>query len=144
MAEKTIQCYGGDEAGKRPSSSTFVPDCFGCGGPHPWSRLVDGKYIVICPRATEPGIKEKAESNIQKMQARRKRNAKNNKKRKNVNTVNWEDIPESRRAVLATQAQEFVAKAVPSGAASTVSTITAASSPGLIRRSNVTLHKTLS
>ena len=103
VAEKTIQRYGGGEAGKRTPSGTYVPDCFGCGGPHPYSRLVDGKYVVVCPRADEPGIKEKAEMNIQRMQARRKRNARNNKKRKNLNTVNWEDIPESRRAVLAVQ-----------------------------------------
>jgi hypothetical protein len=55
--------------------------------------------------------------------------------------MNWEDIPESRRAVLAAQAQESASKAAPSGASSTVSTITATSSPGLIRRSNVTLHQ---
>jgi hypothetical protein len=79
--------------------------------------------------------------NIQRMQARKKRNARNNKKRKNLNTVNWEDIPASRRAVLSIQHQESLAKAVPSGASSTASSITAASSPGLIRRSNITLHQ---
>jgi hypothetical protein len=141
VAEKTIQRYGGSEAGKRPSSGTFTPDCFGCGDPHPYSRLIDGKYVVVCPRADEPGIKEKAEMNIQRMQARKKRNARNNKKRKNLNTVNWEDIPASRRAVLSIQHQESLAKAVPSGASSTASSITAASSPGLIRRSNITLHQ---
>jgi hypothetical protein len=29
---------------------------------------------VICPRADEPGVREKADMNIQKYQARKKRN----------------------------------------------------------------------
>ncbi len=63
-------------------------------------QLVNGKYVVICPHATEPGIKEKAELNIQKFQNRKKKHARTNKKRRNLNTVNWEDIPEKRREVL--------------------------------------------
>ena len=59
QAEKTIQRYGGgDNPGKRSPSVTYIPECFGCGGPHPYSKLVDGKYVVICPRADEPGVRE--------------------------------------------------------------------------------------
>jgi len=144
QAEKTIQRYGGGDASKRSPSGTYVPECFGCGGPHNWSKLVDSKYVVICPRADEPSIREKADMNIQKYQARKKRNARNNKKRKNVNTVNWEDIPESRRDVLAAQHYASLHKIVPSGASSAASTLTSASGPppaGLIRRGNLTLHQ---
>jgi hypothetical protein len=81
--------------------------------------------------------------NIQKYQARKKRNARNNKKRKNVNTVNWEDIPESRRDVLAAQHYASLHKIVLGGASSAASTLTSASGPpaGLIRRGNLTLHQ---
>jgi len=96
---------------------------------------------VICPCADEPGVCEKAELNIQKYQARKKRNARNNKKRKNLNTVNWEDIPESRRDVLAAQHYASLNKVVPRSASSTASTLTGTSSPGLIRRGNMTLHQ---
>jgi hypothetical protein len=98
---------------------------------------------VICPRADDPSVREKAELNIQKYQARKKRNARNNKKRKNVNTVNWEDIPELRREVLAAQHYASLHKVVPGGASSAASTLTGASGPpaGLIRRGNLTLHQ---
>jgi len=141
QAEKTIQRYGGGDTSKRSPSGTYVPECFGCGGPHPYSKLVDGKYVVICPRADEPGVREKAEMNIQMYQARKKRNAKNNKKRNNLNTVNWEDIPESRHDVLAAQHYASLHKVVPGSTSSAASTLTGSTSPGLIRRGNVTLHQ---
>ncbi len=141
MAERTIQRYSGGKASKCSSSGTYVPDCFGCGGPHPYSKLVDGKYVVVCLRADEPGVCEKAELNIQRHQARKRRNARNNKKHKNLNTVNWEDIPELRREVLAAQHHASLNKVVPSSASSAASTLTGTSSPGLIRRGNVTLHQ---
>jgi hypothetical protein len=82
VAEKTIQRYGGGEASTQPTYEPQGPDCFGCGGPHQWSKLTNGKYVVICPRANKPGVREKAELNIQKYQAWKKRNVRNNKKRK--------------------------------------------------------------
>ena len=94
-----LQWYGddatwlGDPAGKL--------ECFGCGGPHPWSKLTNGKYIVVCPNAHEPSIKERVELNIQKYQTRTRKHTRNNKKRRNLNTVNWEDIPKKCREVLA-------------------------------------------
>jgi hypothetical protein len=78
VAEKMIRQYGGGDT-TRSYSKPKGPDCFGCGGPHPWSRLTDGKYVVTCPNANEPGVREKAELNIQKYQARKKKNARNNK-----------------------------------------------------------------
>jgi hypothetical protein len=78
VAEKTIRRYGGGEA-TRSSYEPKGPDCFGCGNPHPWSRLTDGKYVMTCPNANKPGIREKAELNIQKYQAWKKKNARKNK-----------------------------------------------------------------
>ncbi len=99
---------------------------------------VNGKYIVICPHANEPGIKEKAELNIQKFQSQKKKNAHTNKKRRNLNTVNWEDIPEKRRAVLLSQQRTQLS----TPDTSSVSTISGTTPNGqVIRRSNMTLHQ---
>jgi hypothetical protein len=141
VAEKRIQRYGGGEASTQPTYEPQGPDCFGCGDPHPWSKLTDGKYVVICPRANEPGVWEKAELNIQKYQARKRRNVRNNKKCKNLNTVNWEDIPEKHREILAAQHHASLNKVVWSSASSAASTLTGASSPCIIRRGSVTLHQ---
>jgi hypothetical protein len=144
VAETTIQRYGGEEstcsayeAKRQPGK----PECFGCGGPHPWSKMTDNKYVVICPHANEPGIWEKAELNIQKYQAQKKKNARNNQKRCNLNTVNWEDIPEKRREILAAQHHASLGKVIPSSASSASSTLTGGSSPSIIRRGTVTLHQ---
>ena len=57
--------------------------------------------------------------------------------------MNWEDIPELRRDVLAAQHYASLHKVVPGGASSAASTLTGASGPpaGLIRRGNLTLHQ---
>jgi hypothetical protein len=44
--------------------------CFGFGEPHPWSKMVDGKYVVVCPNANKPSIHKKAKLNISKYLAR--------------------------------------------------------------------------
>ncbi len=90
VAKKTLQHYGDDatQVSFESKGTASKPECFGCGGPHPWSRLTDGKYTAICPNANKPGVREKAELNIQKYQARKKKNSRNNKKRCNLNTVN--------------------------------------------------------
>ena len=114
----------------------YTPDCFGCGGPHPWSKLVNDKYIVICPHTNEPGIKEKAELNIQNFQSRKKKNARTNKKHRNLNTVNWEDIPEKRPEVLLSQQRAQLS----TPDTSSVSTISCTAPNGsVIRRSHITL-----
>jgi hypothetical protein len=68
-----------------------------------YSKNVDGKFIVVCPNANNPGVRDKAALEIQKFTQRRRRNLRNNKKRKNLNTVNWADIPEQRKAILLDQ-----------------------------------------
>jgi hypothetical protein len=102
--------------------------------------LTNGKYVVICPNANEPGIQEKGELNIQKYQTQKRKNLRNNKKRHNLNTVNWGDIPEKRREVLLAQQ-----RALPSmsnlSIASVSSTLTGGMSPSVICRCNVILHQ---
>ena len=72
------------------SETTAVVEgkCFGCGQPHPWSKKEKGQYVVCCPNAHKPGIRDHAAAQIKDIQARRGRT-----KRWNLNTVNWEDIP---------------------------------------------------
>jgi hypothetical protein len=140
VAERTIWAHSpdGSSNNRKPAAQQ---ECFGCGGPHSWSSLVDNKYIVTCENADKPGVWERAELNIQKYQARKKKNARNNKRR-NLNMVNWENIPEKRREVLAAQAHgNMVSIGSVSAASSAASTITGASSPSIICRSNVTLHQ---
>jgi hypothetical protein len=137
VAEKTLQHYSGDTTPGDDRKHGGPPDCFGCGKPHPWSKLVDGKYVVICPNAHMPGVKEKAKLNIQKFQSRKKKNARNNKKRRNLNTLNWEDIPKKRQEVIINQQSALTSITESPSVASSLT----GSTPGasVICRSNITL-----
>jgi hypothetical protein len=105
-------------------------------------KQANGNYIVVCPNANKPGIHEKAELNISKYQARRRQNARNNKKRKNVNTVHWEDIPEKQRKVILAQAQRRSQVGVSSlDAISVALTLTGTITNSIICLSNVIFHQ---
>jgi hypothetical protein len=104
IAEKTLQHYVDNTTRiSQDSWGSSKNDCFSCGVPHPWSKQVDGKYVIVCPNANKPGVRKKAKLNISKYQARHKKNTRNNKKCKNVNTVIWEDIPKKQREVILAQ-----------------------------------------
>jgi hypothetical protein len=93
LAEQTINSYSnGDKATKSTAGSAGL-ECFGCGGPHPWSKHEHGKWTVICPNATKLGIQERAVLQISQFQTRKKKQAREYKKKKNINTINWEDLP---------------------------------------------------
>ncbi len=79
--------------------------------------------------------------NIQKYQARKKKNSRNNQKCRNLNTVNWEDIPEKEREVLAAQQRALLSVGSWSIASRASSILTGSSNPSIIHRSNVTLHQ---
>ncbi len=136
-AEKTLQKYSSDATPGDDRKHGGRPECFGCGKSHPWSKLVDGMYVVICPNAHMPGVKEKAELNIQKFQSREKKNARNNKQRRNLNMLNWEDIPKKRCEVIINQQCALISVTE----SSSVSSSLTGSTPGasFIRRSNITL-----
>jgi hypothetical protein len=63
--------------------------CHGCGGPHPWTEFKNGEHIVVCPNHDNPGIRENAKKNIERMKANRQKRAKQNTKRKNLGTANF-------------------------------------------------------
>jgi hypothetical protein len=132
VAERTIRTHGANKS-TETKGPPFRQECFGCGGQHSWSKLVYNKYGVTCPDANKPGVRERAELNIQKYQARKKKNTRNNKKRRNHNTVNWEDIPR--------QARSTVSVGNSSSASNASSTLTGGSGTSIIRHSNFTLHQ---
>ena len=108
VAETTLNRYSkGDDSTKGSDTTgggSFIErTCFGCGQPHAWSKKEKGQYVIVCPNANKPGITEHAAAQIKDFQARRGRKHSKATKRKNLNTVNWDDIPSERREVLLQQ-----------------------------------------
>jgi hypothetical protein len=95
VTEQTINSYtpGGGDASKSVEKDGEDMSCFGCGHPHPWSKKVNGKWVVICPNNDQPGVRDSAKLNILQYQTRRRRKTWENRKRKNVHTLNLEDLP---------------------------------------------------
>ena len=61
QAEKTLPKYSstGDSCGGGCNIN-----CFGCGGPHPWSEFIDGKHVVKFPHRSNPGMAENCSSAV--------------------------------------------------------------------------------
>ena len=142
VAGQTLKRYsGGDDSTKGSKGSGFVEGkCWGCGMPHPWSKKEKGKYMVTCPNADKPGIRAHAATQIKDFQERRGRKTAKGTKRKNVNTLNWDDIPKERRAVLLQQHHSGSVVTTDGGSvASSITGVTTPVRPGT--RSSVTLHQ---
>ena len=107
VAETTLNRYlKGDDStkGSDTTRGSFIErKCFGCCLSHPWSRKEKGQFFVVCPNANKPGIREHAAAQIKDFQARRGRKHSKATKRKNLNKVNWVDIPSERHEVLLQQ-----------------------------------------
>ena len=87
-----------------PMTWSFIEcKCFGCSLPHPWSRKEKGQFVIVCPNANKAGICEHPAAQIKDFQARRGRKQSKATKRKNLNTVNWDDIPSEHREVFLQQ-----------------------------------------
>jgi hypothetical protein len=108
VAERTLDQYSKDGASSKKSEEGTMLDCFGCGGPHAWSKRIRGTYKILCPNANQPGVADRAKLNIRDFQARKKCRLKEFRKCKNVNTINWEDIPLQRREVILQQQQSLM------------------------------------
>jgi len=142
VAEQTLKRYsGGDDSTKGSEGSGFVErKCWGCGMPHPCSKKEKGKYVVTCPNADKPGIRAHATAQIKAFQERRGRKTAKGTKCKNVNTLNWDDIPKERQAVLLQQ--HHSGSVVTTDGGSIISSITGITTP--VRpgtRPSVTLHQ---
>ena len=100
QAELTMQRYapGGhstDGSASTPTGggrSRRLFACHGCGGPHAWTEYKNGEHIVICPNRDNPGVRENAKKNIEKMKANRQKRHRQNTKRKNLGTANFADF----------------------------------------------------
>jgi hypothetical protein len=77
---------GGDRRSRRPFA------CHGCGGPHPWTEFRNGEHIVVCPNQNNPGIRDNAKRNIERMKMNRQKRHRQNTKRKNLGTANYSDF----------------------------------------------------
>jgi hypothetical protein len=103
VAECTLDRYSKDGASSKKLEEGTKLECFGCGGPHTWSKSVCRIYKILCPNANQPGVADCAKLNIHDFQARKKRHFKEFRKRKNVNTINREGILPQRREVILQQ-----------------------------------------
>jgi hypothetical protein len=83
--------------------------CYGCGGLHPWSEYQQGSYVIICPNQNNQGIKENAAQALEQMRKNKSRRNQHNKKRKNLHTVNFSDLPEATRAQMQGQVHQYKA-----------------------------------
>jgi hypothetical protein len=95
QAEKTISHYKSGDDGSNKSGSTASRGplrCYGCGGPHPWSSLKNGIYVIRCPNADNPRIQENAKKTIEQIRNKWKKNQQDSQKRKNLTTTNYSDF----------------------------------------------------
>jgi hypothetical protein len=92
QCEKTMTCYDGGDKGTNKSSSTSgrLPlHCYGCGGPHPWSVLENGIYVIKCPQASDARIAKNAKRTINCINANCKKQQQDSKKCKNLANANY-------------------------------------------------------
>jgi hypothetical protein len=101
QAEKTLMGYSLDSNLPAASHSprgggTQHPWlCFGCGRPHPYSEFCANEgHIVIGPNRDNPGVRENAARNIEKMCKNHKKRHNQNSKRKNLGTANLSNFDE--------------------------------------------------
>ncbi len=87
LAERTISSYDTGRT-RTTSASNSELKCFGCWGPHPWSEKKGRNWVIVCPQAYQPGIRDHAKDEIAKFRGRKKEKAKESGKCKNINTVN--------------------------------------------------------
>jgi hypothetical protein len=120
QAEKTLTRYSSDSNSPAASHSphgggTQRPwSCFWCGGPHPYLEFCANEgHVVICPNKDNPGVRENAARNIEKMRKNRKKCHNQNSKRKNLGTANLSNFDEQgkwriTKQVLASMTGKFV------------------------------------
>ncbi len=125
QAEKTISNYKSGDDGSNKSGSTASRSplrCYGCGGPHPWSSLENGIYVIKCPNMGNPGIQENAKKTIEQIRNKRKKKQQDSQKRKNLATTNYSDFDDTSKERIRQQVLQSVSTA--SNAASISSSIT--------------------
>ncbi len=71
--------------------------CYSCSTPHAYLEYWDGTTTIIYPNCHNPGVKENAARNPEKMCKNKKKGYIPNIKRKNLSTVNYADLPDATR-----------------------------------------------
>jgi len=125
QAKKTISHYksGDDGSNKSGSTASHGPlRCYGCGGPHQWSSLENGIYVIKCPKAGNPEIQENAKKTIERIRNKRKKKQQDSQKRENLATTNYSDFDDASKKRIRQQVLQSVSTA--SNAASVSSSIT--------------------
>jgi hypothetical protein len=146
VAEQTITSYtpSGGDASKSVEKDGKDMLCFGCGHPHPWSKKVNGKWVVICPNKNKPGVMDRAKLAILQYQTRRRRQTWENRMRKKGQTLNLDDLPQSTqdRILLqhGTQASVATTDATSVSVSSSITGATSAVRTGT-KRGCITLHQ---
>jgi hypothetical protein len=83
--------------------------CFWCGGPHPYSEFCANEgHVVIFPIRDNPGVRENAARNIEKMCKNRKKQHNQNSKRKNLGTATLSDFDEQGKRQITKQVLAFM------------------------------------
>ena len=103
QAEMTLTKYssaGGSRKGGHPIN------CFGCGGPHPWSEFIDGKRVVKCPNRLNPGVADNATKALEKYRANRKKQFTKNTKKQNFASTNFSDFNKASQQRIRAQVQQ--------------------------------------
>jgi hypothetical protein len=98
QAERTIIRYSGGDDRSNKSDSTASRGllcCYGCGGPHPWSVLKNGIYIIKCLNAGNSGIHENAKKTIERIRNKRKKRQHDSQKHRNFATANFRDFDDA-------------------------------------------------
>jgi hypothetical protein len=109
QAKKTISQYMGGDEGSHKSGSTAsrgILCCYGCGGPHPWLTFENGIYIIRCPNADNPGVKN-AKKTIKCIRNKWKKEQQDFQKLKNLATTNYSDFDEASKERIWQQVLQF-------------------------------------
>ncbi len=99
QAKKTISHYKGGDEGSHKSISTASRGplcCYGCGGPHPWSTIENGIYVIRFPNAGNPGVNENDKKTVEHIHNKQKKKQQDFQKCKNHATTNYSDFDEAR------------------------------------------------
>jgi hypothetical protein len=114
QAKKTISHYKGGDEGSHKSVSTASRDplcCYGCGGPHPWSTLENGIYVIRCPNAGNLGVNENAKKTLKCIRNKRKKKQQDFQKCKNLATTNYSDFDEASKERIRQQVLQAISVA---------------------------------
>jgi hypothetical protein len=146
VAEQTINSYtpGGGDALKSVETEGKDLSCFGCGHPHLWSKKVNGKWVVICPNKDQPGVRERVKLTILQYQTRQRKKTRKNQKRKNVHTLNLEDLPQSTQDRILFQHRTKASGATTNATSVSVSSLITGATGSVrtgVKRGSITLHQ---